>query len=575
MPVARRALVFGIGDYPGDFHLESPDKDAGAVASALTKLNFQVSSGIDAAYDTMNALVDAFVKAVETERPQVTLFYYSGHGLQIEEQNYLVPVDFDSAEKLKLVPVQDIIDRICGCSGQLIVLLDACRSNFDSAHVLRGEGINTPSNKSIYVGGVEEQATGLAEMNASNSTFIAFAAAPGDVAYDGEGALSPFTQAFLDYVDVVDLPLSNLMSRVRQRVLAETGGRQRTWDQSSLMAPFYFNPGSMFLFMGNALALAGLIAALVPYSYILTVPNISWPWIAVSALLPLISLLILMFGMQTAYGKLRGDFQAAGGTPTLREQLMQSLGKGVLGGYLSSIVAGLGITYLYYRTWVGDYRVCKAAWAVRPSIRCMNPPEPFGQIAVEIAVAAALVACVLGVLSLTFARVGIGRGGFVLAGNRSPVRILTGTIFGGAVAGILTASLLMLHFGKLHRPMVTPDLLLPGSVLGTAVIVFAIVNFDFERLDPRRLLVGAAASLVSIVAGFLASGLLFGLLFYSGIQDALINWIGKDALSDPRLLVGGAVYGLPVGVVLGLMIGITMILTERWSGKPVFWHNAG
>jgi hypothetical protein len=159
--------------------------------------------------------------------------------------------------------------------------------------------------------------------------------------------------------------------------------------------------------------------------------------------------------------------------------------------------------------------------------------------------------------------------------DRSPVRILAGTILGGALSGILTASLVMLHFAKLNRPMVTPLLLLPGSVIGTAVIVFSIVNFDFERLDLRRLLTGIAASFASILIGALVSGVLFGILYYSGAEYALIAWIKMDASSDIRLLSGGAIYGLPVGIVLGLIIGLTMILTERWSGKPVFWHNAG
>ena len=51
--------------------------------------------------------------------------------------------------------------------------------------------------------------------------------------------------------DAVDVPISNLTSRVRQDVLNRTDRRQRSWDHSSLMEPFYFNPGNLLLFTGN------------------------------------------------------------------------------------------------------------------------------------------------------------------------------------------------------------------------------------------------------------------------------------------------------------------------------------
>jgi uncharacterized caspase-like protein len=87
-------------------------------------------------------------------------------------------------------------------------------------------------------------------MKANSDTFIAFAAAPGEVALGGiaGNSLSPFTVGLLKHLEVVDLPLANLTSRVRQDVLDETRGQQRTWDQSSLirhsistLVRFYFS----------------------------------------------------------------------------------------------------------------------------------------------------------------------------------------------------------------------------------------------------------------------------------------------------------------------------------------------
>lgn len=575
MAAIKRALVLGNSAYPESFALSSPVNDARAVASALRDLDFHVIFDVDLGHDRMNEVINAFVKGLNADGPAITLFYYSGHGVQLAEQNFLVPIDFSDAHAIKLVPVQDVMDRIAEFSSIQIVLLDACRSNFDAHSALLSKAIRVNADKAIYVGDAAEPVSGLAEMRAATSTFIAFAAAPGDVAYEGGKALSPFTEAFIKYVDVVDLPLSNLMSRVRQDVIARTGGRQRTWDQSSLTAPFYFSPGSMFLFMGNALALAGLFIALVPYSFILDSAEVSWPWVVVGALLPLLSLAILMFGMNTVYDRLRGRFESDGDAPpTVRGHLSLSLQKGALGGYLSGLVAGLGIAFLYYRDWVVEFGRWSIATASGHDVDWIDPPEPFGMIALEIIIAAAFVACVLGILCLTFARIDIGRSGFVLAPGRSGWRTIAGAAVGGVLAGSLCAPLVMLHFGKLSRPILTPNLLLPGAVAGTAFIVFSIVNFDFERLNLRRLLIGGLAAVVAVMGGVIASAAVFGPLYRYHAVDGVINWIKHQHISDAALLGGGVIYGMPVGLVLGLVIGTAITLTERWSGKPLFWPQA-
>jgi hypothetical protein len=176
------------------------------------------------------------------------------------------------------------------------VLLDACRNDTDARAFVGGKGIR--SEKAFFINDQPLLASGLAEMKASSNTFIAFAAAPGDVAYDGLAGepLSPFTASLVKYLDLVDLPISNLTSRVRQDVLKHTQGKQRTWDQSSLMAPFYLNPGSALLFTGNLMALVGLMLSMIPYSLVLSWADATWPLVATAAALPLISLAILLFG---------------------------------------------------------------------------------------------------------------------------------------------------------------------------------------------------------------------------------------------------------------------------------------
>ncbi|MGX9182543.1 caspase family protein, partial [Mesorhizobium sp. BHbdii] len=124
-------------------------------------------------------------------------------------------------------------------------MLDACRSAAPGEAAIGARSLKLISrDRAIFIDGKDSIGNGLAAIEAQRNTFIGFAAAPGGVAYDGDQALSPFTGALVKYLGSVDLPLSNLTSRVRQEVLISTQGRQHTWDQSSLMEPFFFNPGT-------------------------------------------------------------------------------------------------------------------------------------------------------------------------------------------------------------------------------------------------------------------------------------------------------------------------------------------
>lgn len=213
------------------------------------------------------------------------------------------------------------------------------------------------------------------------------------MAYEGAAELSPFTEVLIKHMEAVDLPISNLMHRVRQEVLNVTNGKQRTWDHSSLMQPFFFNPWSLFLFMGNLVALISLPLSLIPYSSLLSTPGQPWEHLALSACLPLISLSILVFGVQTMYSRLRGRFvDNPDRIPTVKTHVIECAIKGAFGGYLGALVAAHTVSVLYYREW------SRLSWA-------LQPPEPLGRITLEVTIAAALLACILGFLTLYFARI--------------------------------------------------------------------------------------------------------------------------------------------------------------------------
>jgi hypothetical protein len=570
------ALVLGNSAYAGDLLLRCPKDDAEHTSAALKRLQFSVTLGVDLKYDQLNSLIDGFLDRMASEKPFVTVVYYSGHGLQLKDQNFIVPTDIQTSVSSQLVSVQRILDRVATFSKLQIVLLDACRSNLDPREILKGKSLGAIGAKASDFTFQEEPRAGLAEMQAPSSTFIAFAAAPGDVAYDGDGLLSPFTEAFLKNVELVDIPLSNLMSRVRQEVYRATDNQQQTWDHSSLIVPFYFNPGSMFLFMGNALAIFGLFVSMVPYSLSLASPERSWSSIAISSVFPLVSLVILMFGSHTVYSRLRGATQDyEDGPPSVKDYFFVSLRKGSVGAFIGSIFAAVAISFFYDQNWKGTFDQWLEQMQNGSILRDASPPEPLGLITTNVAIATTVSGCILGFLSLFFARVDVSAKKLRLSNNKSPTRTLLGCGFGGALSGIICAPVLTYYFGTQPGPPAMPQLLLPSGILGTALLVFSIVNFDFERLSVRRLRVSFLCVLGAVVGGGVLASAFVAILYFTGLVGSVKDWMSGNADDALVLLSGGAIYGLVIGLTLGGVIGLAVVLTSHWTERDVLEIRSG
>jgi Caspase domain len=543
-----QALVIGNGAYSSPLTLNSPVTDAKSVDKCLKRLGVQVILGTDLSYNQIKSAVDEFLTKVNLPSTNVSLLYYSGHGLQLSDENYILPVDFDqsaSENVANLVSIQSIVDSMSNATAIRIVLLDACRTSRSVREFVGGKGIRT--EKAIFVNDKLLPPSGLAEMKANSDTFIAFAAAPGEVALEGS-SLSPFTEAFLNQLEVVDLPLSNLTSRVRQEVLHKTGGRQRTWDQASLTRPFYFSPGSLFFFTGYLLAILALIFATVIFSLVLREPTLGPAWIFAAAALPFSSLAVLLLAGQEIYSRLRGDLGWGESPSSAKRYAGACLRRGLIGGYLGSLVAALPLSIPFYNAW-------------------HNPTVSLAQLVLEITFAAASAACGLGFLCTFFARASFRSLGLYLISNASNLRSIVGSLAGGCIAGILLGPLVTLYFLPLNRPWYGPKFLLPGGILGAAFIVFSIISFDFERLNGRRLWVAGASSFLAVIVGLIAIVVL-GL-----VSTVIVELIDFDTLYRFRPVMSlwtiGAVYGIVVGLVLGLVIGIAIVLTERWSKRPV------
>ena len=164
----------------------------------------------------------------------LALVYFAGHGMEVGDQNYLIPVDAkletDRRLRFETVSLDDVMAALDGVKGVRIVLLDACRSNPFAASMKI-----TRSSRAI--------GRGLARVEASKGTLISFSAKEGTVAADGAGRNSPYTAALLRNLEVPGLEIGILFRRVRDSVLAATDNEQEPYVSASLSAnPVYLVP---------------------------------------------------------------------------------------------------------------------------------------------------------------------------------------------------------------------------------------------------------------------------------------------------------------------------------------------
>ena len=223
----RLALVIGNAKYV-DRPLANPSNDAQDIASKLKTLGFDVMTLVDGNLEQMEKSISSF--ATKAAAYDVALFYYAGHGIQYEGDNYLIPVNGGITDETQLRYkctnvgfVLDLLEK-SNCKMKIIVL-DACRDN----------PFKKSSSRSIGN-------CGLSIMTAPVGTLIAYATSPNDVARDGQGRNSPYTSSFLQALNTPGLKIYDLFQQISESVSAKTNDAQRPWFSSSLSnANFYFN----------------------------------------------------------------------------------------------------------------------------------------------------------------------------------------------------------------------------------------------------------------------------------------------------------------------------------------------
>jgi formylglycine-generating enzyme required for sulfatase activity len=222
----RVALVIGNSAY-SSAPLSNPANDARLISDELGKLGFEVIPRINADQKTMKRAIEEFGERLEKAGPDsVGLFYYAGHGLQLNGHNYLIPttasIEREGDVEIEAVSADWVIEQLRYAHNRLnIVILDACRNN-------------------PFVRGMRSTDHGLATMDAPAGVLIAYSTAPGDVAQDGSGSNSPFSQALAKSMHEYK-PVEQVFKLVRVSVMSETADKQVPWEASSLTgADWYF-----------------------------------------------------------------------------------------------------------------------------------------------------------------------------------------------------------------------------------------------------------------------------------------------------------------------------------------------
>src|SRR5712672_984565 len=229
----RAALVIGNGAYRSVPELRNSRNDADDISEQLKRLGFSVIDGRDLDRSAMQAALGRFAQRLKGA--DAGLVYYSGHGLQINGQNFLVPVDLkldDGAfTPFEMVRLDDVVEALGYTDGVRLLVLDACRDNPFANSLAQNKGSRGASTT-----------RGLAKIERSQGMLIAYSTQPNAVAADGTGRNSPFTAALVREMQVPGLEVATVFRRVAVNVNRETGGAQTPELSVSLLQDFYLNP---------------------------------------------------------------------------------------------------------------------------------------------------------------------------------------------------------------------------------------------------------------------------------------------------------------------------------------------
>ena len=226
---SRVALIVGNAAYQ-QAPLLNPTNDAAAMRDLFTSAGFTTDSLLNAKRTDLLAAIDRFTNAVQKSETKQALFYYAGHGAQLDWRNYLLPVDIavKTPEDVKnhCVDLGLILGRLSKLKDKtFIIILDACRDD-------------------PFKGAYRPEQKGLSQFDAPVGSLLAYATSPGNVAADGNGKNGLYTEHLVRELSNRSAKIEDALKRVRLNVRLGSNGEQIPWETTSLESDiFIFSDG--------------------------------------------------------------------------------------------------------------------------------------------------------------------------------------------------------------------------------------------------------------------------------------------------------------------------------------------
>lgn len=242
---SRVALVIGMQKYQTIPTLANTVNDANAIADKLQSLGFDVDRAIDLPLADLIKTVSAF--SFKSETSDIALIYYAGHGVELNGQNFLIPVDVKITKPsdvgAQAVTLKQLLAAVENARKLRIVILDSCRNNpFSDWPVQEVAKAGSEDFDSTETRSLRKQ--GLAEPAVEKGMMVVYAAKDGEVALDGEGGHSPFARALIDNLPARNVEIGMMFRQVRDSVIRETKNKQEPHFYGSLSGVPFFLAGS-------------------------------------------------------------------------------------------------------------------------------------------------------------------------------------------------------------------------------------------------------------------------------------------------------------------------------------------
>lgn len=232
----RVAFLVGNAAYQNTTPLANPEADVALIGQTLSGLGFEVVVQTNLDRAAMGRSLSDFLT---THRDaDVTLFYYAGHGMQYDGENYLLGVDADLKTEFDVegqtIALSRLAKMISERSRAALIFVDACRDNPLAERFYRSNFSETRALRT----------RGLLPVSGADGTMYVFSASPGQVAYDGEGANSAFAQSLAQHLATENVEILSLMKRVIGDVRRSTGDQQVPMVSNDLVTEIYLSLGS-------------------------------------------------------------------------------------------------------------------------------------------------------------------------------------------------------------------------------------------------------------------------------------------------------------------------------------------